>query len=156
MPPGEGNVDFDAKIAEIDAEIQRRGGSLINDLELAKIGGRLGDYYTAYSLQSDAAHASPTDLKLFLKYDQNWTLLGFNYGPHDRDLMTYAVYAISLQMDNLVNLDKVIKSGLPASFSDFQNHSVRFRSDMPGVFNPQGLNRPRPTLLLNSPKPPEP
>jgi hypothetical protein len=116
MPPGEGNVDFDPKIAEIDAEIQRRGGSLINDLELAKIGGRLGDYYTAYSLQSDAAHASPTDLKLFLKYDQNWTLLGFNYGPHDRDLMTYAVYAISLQMDNLVNLDKVIKSGLPASF----------------------------------------
>ena len=57
------------------------------------------------------------------------------YGPHDKDLMTYAVYAISLQMDNLINLDKVLKSGLPASFSDFQNRSISFTSDMPGVFN---------------------
>jgi len=86
----------------------------------------------------DAAHTSPRDLRSFLKHDQNRTLLGFNYGPHDKDLMTYAVYAISLQMDNLVNLDKVIKSGLPASFSDFQNRFVRIRSDMPSIFNPQG------------------
>ena len=137
MPPGGGNVDFDAKIAEIDAEIQRLGGSMINDQELATIGGRLNDYYTAYSIQSDAAHTSPTDLRSFLKHDQNRNLLGFNYGPHDKDLMTYAVYAMSLQMDNLVNLDKVIKSGLPAGFLEFQNRSIRFRSDMPGVFNPQ-------------------
>jgi hypothetical protein len=52
--------------------------------------------------------------------------------------MTYATYAMSLQADNLVNLDKVIKFGLPTSFADLQNRSVRFRSDMPGVFNPQG------------------
>jgi hypothetical protein len=137
MPPGEGNVDFDAKIAELDAEIQRLGGSMINDLELATIGGRLSDYYTAYSIQSDAAHTSPTDLRSFLTYDRNRTLLGFNYGPHDKDLITYAMYAMSLQMDNLANLDKVIKSGLPASLSEFQKRSIRLRSDMPGWFNRQ-------------------
>jgi hypothetical protein len=63
-------------------------------------------------------------------------VLGFIYGPHDKDLMTYAVYSMSLQADNLVNLDKVIKFGLPASFADLQNRFVRFRSDMPGTFNP--------------------
>lgn len=89
-------------------------------------------------LQSDALSASPRDLQSFLKYDQNGTLLGFNYGPNDKDLINNGAYAISLRMDNLVNLDKVLKSGLPVSFSDFQNRSVRFRSDMPGVFNPQG------------------
>jgi Family of unknown function (DUF5677) len=138
MLPGASDVDLDAKIAELDAKIKTLGGSMITDKELAKIGGRLGDYYTAYALQSDAAHTSPSDLQSLLKYDQNGNLLGFNYGPHDKDLITNGVYAISLQMDNLVNLDKVIKSGLPVSFSDFQNRSVRFRSDMPGVFNPQG------------------
>jgi hypothetical protein len=98
----------------------------------------LGDYYTAYALQSDAAHTSPSDPQSFLKYDQNGNLLGFNYGPHDRDLITNGVYGISHQMDNLVNLDKVIKSGLPIGSLDFQKRSVRFGSDMPGVFNPQG------------------
>ena len=60
------------------------------------------------------------------------------FKPHDKELTTYAVYAMSLQMDNLVNLDKIIKSGLPASFSDFQNRFLRIRSDMPSIFNPQG------------------
>jgi hypothetical protein len=137
MSPDAGNVDLDAKIAELDAEIQKLGGSMANDKELATIGGRLGDYYTGYFLLSDAAHTSPTDLRSFLKHDENRTLLGFNYGPHDKDLITFAVYAMCLQMDNLVNLDKVIKSGLPASFSDFQNRSIPYRSDMPGMFNVQ-------------------
>jgi hypothetical protein len=135
IPPGAAAVDFDAKIAEKDAEIQKLGGSLTNDQELATIGGRLGDY-PAYLVLSDAAHTSPTDLKSFLMYDENRDLLGFIYGPHDKDLMTFAVYAMSLQADNLVNLDKVIKFGLPSSFADLQNRSVRFRSDMPGMFNP--------------------
>ncbi len=138
MPPDAGNVDLGAKIAELDAAIEKLGGSMATDKELAATGGRLRDYYTGYFVLSDAAHASPTDLRSFLEYDQNGKLLGFYYGPHDRDLITYASYAISLQMDNLVNLDKVIKSGLPARFSDFQNRSLRFTSDMPGVFNPQG------------------
>jgi hypothetical protein len=137
MPPGTSDVDLDAKIAELDAKIKQLGGSMVTDKELATIGGRLGDYYTGYFVLSDAAHTSPTDLRSFLKYDQNGKLLGFNYGPHDKDLVTYAMYAMSLQMDNLVNLDKVIKSGLPASFSTFQNRSIRLRSDMPGMFNPQ-------------------
>jgi hypothetical protein len=119
------NVDLDAKIAKIDAEIQKLGGSMTNDKELATMGGRLRDYYTGYFVLSDAAHTSPTDLQSFLKYDQNDNLLGYNYGPHDKDLITYAGYAISLQMDNLTNLDKVTKSGLPASFTDFQNRSLR-------------------------------
>ena len=140
IPPGRENVDLDAKIAEKDAEIQRLGGWLGNDQELATIGGRLADY-PAYLVLSDAAHTSPSDLRSFLRFDQNRfdqnrSLLGFIYGPHDKDLVTYAVYAMSLQADNLVNLDKVIKFGLPASFTDLQNRSVRFRSDMPGMFNP--------------------
>ncbi len=44
---------------------------------------------------------------------------------------------MSLQADNLINLDKVIKFGLPASFADIQNRSIHFRSDMPVMFNPQ-------------------
>src|SRR5260370_28046206 len=112
---------------------------MTTEKQLATIGGRLGDYNTAYSVLSDAAHTSPTDLRSFLKHDQNRTLLGFMYGPHDKELLTYAMYASSLQMDNLVYLDKVIKSGLPASFLDFQKtRSARVRSDMPGMFNPQG------------------
>jgi hypothetical protein len=136
MPPGASQVDLDAKIADKTAAIQRLGGSMINDKELAEIGGRLGDYYTAYSVQSDAAHTSPTDLQSFVKRDEKDTLIGFNYGPHDRDLITYATYARSLQADNLVNLDKVLKFGLPPRFIDLQNRFVRYRSDMPGLFNP--------------------
>jgi hypothetical protein len=56
MPPGASDVDLDAKIAEPDAKIRTLGGSMVTDKELATIGGRLGDYYTAYALQSDAAH----------------------------------------------------------------------------------------------------
>lgn len=139
MPPDTSNVDLDAELAILDAAIEKLGGSMATDKELATIGGRLGDYNTAYSILSDAVHTSPTDLQSFLKYDENRSLLGFMYGPHDKDLVTYAMYASSLQMDNLVNLDKIIKSGLPASFSDFQNRSVRIRSDMPGIFNPNLL-----------------
>jgi hypothetical protein len=50
--------------------------------------------------------------------------------------MTYATYAMRLQADNLINLDKVLRFGLPARFFDLQNRSGRFRSDMPGIFNP--------------------
>jgi Family of unknown function (DUF5677) len=136
IPPDAGDIDFNAKIAELDAYIQKLGGSKITERELATISGRFGDY-PAYLVLSDAAHTSPTDLQSFLKRDQNRSLLGFIYGPHDKDLMTYAVYAMSLQADNLINLDKVIKFGLPASFADIQNRSIHFRSDMPGMFDSQ-------------------
>jgi uncharacterized protein DUF5677 len=42
MPPDAGNVDLDAKIAELDAAIEKLGGSMATDKELATIGGRLG------------------------------------------------------------------------------------------------------------------
>src|SRR5262249_47744328 len=52
IPPGMGNVDWDAKIAEKDALIQKLGGSMITEQELARIGGRMGDY-AAYLVLSD-------------------------------------------------------------------------------------------------------
>jgi hypothetical protein len=136
IPPGMENTDWDAKIAEKDALIQKLGGSKVTEQQLAEIGGRSEDY-ASYLHLSDAAHTSPYDLLSFLKFDQDHNLLGFNYGPHDKNLITYATYAMKLQADNLVNADKVIKFGLPASFLDLQNRSIRFRPDMPGMFNPQ-------------------
>jgi hypothetical protein len=130
------NVDWEAKIAEKDALIQKLGGSMVTEQELATIGGRSKDY-PAYLLLSDAAHTSPSDFRSILKFDENRNLLGFNYGPHDKDLITYASWAMSLQADNLANLDKIIGFGLPASFLDLQNRTIRFRSDMPGMFNPE-------------------
>jgi len=126
---------LDAKIAEADAEIKKLGGSMTNDYELAQIGDCLGDY-SAYLLMSDAAHTSPSDLRSFLKFDQNGHFLSYNYGPHDRDLASYAGYILVLQRDNLINANKVIKGTLPARFADLQKRSIKLRSDMPGVFNP--------------------
>jgi hypothetical protein len=134
MPPDRQNIDLDAKIAEKDAEIQKLGGSMANDYELAVIGGCLDDY-PVYHMLSDAAHTSPADLRCFLKFDQNRSFVGFAYGPHDKDLITYAGYAMGLQVKNLINADKVVKFGLPASFVAIQNRTVKVRSDMPGMFN---------------------
>jgi hypothetical protein len=44
LPGDVTNVDLDAKIAEAEAEIKKRGGSMTNDYELAEIGGCQGDY----------------------------------------------------------------------------------------------------------------
>src|SRR5262249_55296851 len=106
IPTGMENVDWDAKIAEKDALIQKLGGSLVTEQELATIGARSKDY-PAYLLLSDAAHTSPSDFRSFLKFDENRNLLGFNYGPHDKDLITYVTWAMSLQADNLAYLDKI-------------------------------------------------
>ena len=130
------DIDWDAKIAEAEAEIRNLGGSTTNDYELAEIGNCLNDY-SAYLLMSDAAHTSPSALRSFLKFDENGRFLGYNYGPHDRDLATYAGYILELQKDNLINANKLIKGILPARFADLQNRSFKLRSDMPGVFNPQ-------------------
>ena len=73
--------------------------------------------------------------------DQNRSFVGFNYGPHDKDLITYTVYAMGRQSKNLINADKVIKFGLPASFETIQNRNVKFRSDMPGIFTPRSPKR---------------
>jgi hypothetical protein len=70
--------------------------------ELATIGERLGEY-PGYLEFSDEAHTSPLDLQSFLKFDENRNLLGFVYGPHDKDLAIIAGYALSLQSDNLTN-----------------------------------------------------
>ena len=134
--PANVTIDLDAKIAEAEAEIKKLGGSMTNDYELAEIGGCQADY-SAYLLMSDAAHTSPSDLRSFLKFDQSGHFLGYNYGPHDRELASYAGYILVLQRDNLVNANKIIRGTLPSRFADFQKRSIKLRSDMPGVFNPQ-------------------
>lgn len=136
LPANVADIDLDAKIAETQTEITKLGGSMTNDYELAEIGGCRGDY-AAYLLMSDAAHTSPSDLRSFLKFDRNGHFLGYNYGAHDRELASYAGYILVLQRDNLINANKVIKGSLPASFGAIQNRSIRLRSDMPGIFNPQ-------------------
>jgi hypothetical protein len=87
------HVDWGAKIAEMDAQIRKLGGSRVTEQGLATIAGCLRDY-PAYLLLSDAAHPSPSDLQFFLKFDQNRNLLGFMYRPHHKDLATFAVYAL--------------------------------------------------------------
>jgi hypothetical protein len=136
LPANVTNIDLDAKIAEAEAEIKKLGGSMTNDYELAEIGGCQGDY-SAYLLMSDAAHTSPSDLRSFLKFDRNGHFLGYNYGPHDRELASYAGYILVLQRDNLINANKVIKGTLPTRLADLESRSINLRSDMPGVFNPQ-------------------
>jgi hypothetical protein len=129
-------VNLDALIAKKDAEIQKLGGATITEYELITIGKTEEDYAT-YLRLSDAAHTSPNDMQSILKFDKKGNFLGYIYGPHDRDLATFAVHAAKLQSNNLINTNKVIKGELPASFTDFQNRRIRLRSDMPGIFNPQ-------------------
>jgi hypothetical protein len=137
-PPNVVGIDFDALIAEADAQLDKIRRSEINEWELAKIGGCLRDYETGYALLSDAVHTSVSDVRSFLKFGHKGNFLGYIYGPHDKDLATFAGYALALQSDNLINTNKVIKRRLPASFLDFQKRNLRFRSDMPGVLNPKG------------------
>jgi hypothetical protein len=129
-PSGITDVDLDAKIAEAEAEIKRLGGSMINDYELAKIGDCLNDY-GAYLLMSDAAHTSPSALRSFLKSNEQGGFSGYNYGPHDRNLIMHAAYIGTLQQNNLTNVGRVINWPLPASFEALKNRSFQIRSDMP-------------------------
>jgi len=120
LPPNAAPVNLDALIAKTDAQIQKLGRSTITEYELITI-GKTEEDYVVYLRMSDAAHTSPTDMESILKFDKKGNFLGYIYGPHDRDLATFAVYAGKLQLDNLINTNKVIKGGLPASFTDFQN-----------------------------------
>jgi hypothetical protein len=96
IPPGSGNIDFDAKIAEAEAQFQKLGGSKVNEKELATIGGRLGDYNTGYAVMSDAVHTSLSDLLSSLKFGHKGNFLGYIYGPNDKDLAVFAGYALAL------------------------------------------------------------
>jgi len=138
MPPNVAGVDLDTLIAQADAALDKIGRSQTNEWELARDGGCLKDYDFAYAVLSDAVHTSLSDLRSFLKFGHKGNFLGYIYGPHDKDLATYAGYVNALQSDNLINTSKAIKRKLPASFEEFQKRSLRFTSDMPGVFNPQG------------------
>jgi Family of unknown function (DUF5677) len=135
VPANANKVDLDQLIAQAQSQLQKMGGSGINEKELAKIGGRLRDYDEAYAILSDAVHTSLSDVLPSMKFGHKSNFLGYIYGPDDRDLAMYAGYLLTLQSENLVNSNEVIKRQLPASFEDFKKRSMRITSDMPGVFN---------------------
>ena len=135
VPANANKVDLDQLIAQAQSQLQKMGGSGINEKELAKIGGRLRDYDEAYAILSDAVHTSLSDVLPSMKFGHKGNFLGYIYGPDDRDLAMYAGYLLTLQSENLVNTNEVIKRQLPASFEEFKKRSMRITSDMPGVFN---------------------
>lgn len=139
VPANANKVDLDQLIAQAQSQLQKMGGSGINEKELAKIGGRLRDYDEAYAILSDAVHTSLSDVLPSMKFGHKGNFLGYIYGPHDRDLAMYAGYLLTLQSENLVNTNEVIKRQLPVSFEDFKKRSMRITSDMPGVFNPKSV-----------------
>ena len=139
VPANAIKVDLDELIAQAESQLQKLGGSGINEKELAKIGGRLRDYDEAYAILSDAVHTSLSDVLPSMKFGHKGNFLGYIYGPNDRDLAMYAGYLLTLQSENLVNTNDVIKRQLPASFEEFKKRSMRITSDMPGVFNPKSV-----------------
>ena len=134
ISPGSRSVDLDAQIKAAEAQLKKLGRSEITEKQLAEIGGC--DYDIQYAVLSDAAHGSLSDLgPSVLKFDRRRRFLGYVYGPSDRDLATYAVYAADLQRGNLTNTDKTISHGLPVGFAALQERRIQLRSDMPGIFN---------------------
>jgi hypothetical protein len=112
LPPNVAAVDWNAKIAELDAALDKIGRSEANDKELATIGDCLEEYYTAYALMSDAAHASVADLEASVEFDKDFNVVGFKYGPHDRQFAAYVLYAALLQLKNLLFTDQIIRQSL--------------------------------------------
>jgi len=133
IPPGSRSVDLDAQIKAAEVQLKKLGRSEITEKQLAEIGGC--DYDIQYAVLSDAAHGSLSDLgPSVLKFDRRRRFLGYVYGPSDKDLATYAVYAADLQRGNLTNTDKTIRHGLPVGFAALQERRIQLRSDMPGIF----------------------
>jgi hypothetical protein len=64
-------------------------------------------------LMSDAAHASVADIEASVEFDKDFNVVGFKYGPHDRQFAAYALYAARLQLENLVFTDRIMQRGLP-------------------------------------------
>ncbi len=62
VPPNVADVDWSAKIEEIDASLDQVGRSEANDRELFTLGKCDSRDYNAYLLFSDAAHVSATEL----------------------------------------------------------------------------------------------
>ena len=111
-PPDAEKVDWNTKIAEVDAELDKIGRSEAADKDLATIGDCLPEYYTAYALMSDAAHASVADIEAFVEFDEGFNIVGFRYGPHDCKFAAYALYAARLQLQNLVFTDRIMQRRL--------------------------------------------
>ena len=71
---------------------------------------------TVYPLLCDAVHVSAADLESFVEFAENHKVVGFKYGPHDRELIPYILLAASLQLENLAIADSVAKRGLLPRF----------------------------------------
>ena len=123
-PPNVAAVDWNVKIAELDAALDKIGRSEANDKELANIGDCLEEYYTAYALMSDAVHASVADIEASVEFDKDLNVVGFKYGPHDRQFAAYALYAAMLQLKNLVFTDRILQRGLPSRAEDVVKQNI--------------------------------
>jgi hypothetical protein len=80
VPANATKVDLDQLIAQAESQLQKLGGSGINEKELAKIGGRLRDYDEAYAILSDAVHTSISDVLPSMKFGHKGNFLGYIYG----------------------------------------------------------------------------
>ena len=114
--PEVANVDLDAEIAKCEATITKSDLRKLTVKQIAEIGGREVSYYTVYPLLCDAVHVSAADLESFVEFDENHEVVGFKYGPNDRELIPYCLLAASLQLENLDIVDSMLKRGLPPSF----------------------------------------
>lgn len=110
------NVDLDAELSKCEATIAKSSAVELTVKQLSEMGGLKTSYYTVYPLLCDAVHVSAADLETFVEFDENHKVVGFNYGPHDRELIPYVLLAASLQLGNLAITDSVLRRGLPSRF----------------------------------------
>jgi hypothetical protein len=106
------------------AESPRRVPSELADEIEAVVEESVLKYYTAYMLMSDAAHAPVADLEASVEFDEDFNVVGFKYGPHDRQFAAYVLYAALLQLKNLVCTDQVMQRGLPDRAKDVVKQNV--------------------------------
>jgi hypothetical protein len=142
-PPNTREVDWDVKIAELEAALDELGRSEVTDKELATIADRLPDYYSAYALLSDAAHASVADIEALVEFDEKFNVVGFRYGPHDRQFAAFTLYAAKLQLENLIATDRIMQQRVLAS----QLYKAGIRSLVPKLERLQGFTVARPALI---------
>jgi hypothetical protein len=125
IPPNVADVDWSAKLVEIEASLEQSGRSEANDWELFTLGNCDRRDYNAYLLFSDAAHVSATELQKIIKIDANGHFSGVTYGPHDRNLAAFASYAAQILIEILQNTEKVMQVGLPIGLPDLSDRVTK-------------------------------
>jgi len=134
-PPNTREVDWDVKIAELEAALDELGRSEVTDKELATIADRLPDYYSAYALLSDAAHASVADIEALVEFDEKFNVVGFRYGPHDRQFAAFTLYAAKLQLENLIATDRIMQQRLSEKIENLSKQNLLLAQKPGNLFN---------------------